>query len=72
MKPKPPRRLRWLGLGAIIASLAGCSQSSDVSELPDASKKMLIQRKVDVQSRATESTSASPGARNPNNSTKRP
>ncbi len=72
MRPIPPRRMCFLGFGAIIASLAGCSQSSDVSELPDASKKMLIQRKVDVQSRATKSTSASPGARNPNNSPKRP
>ena len=50
-----------LGLSVIIASHTGCSQSSNVSELSDASKKALVKRKVDVQERTTKSTHASPG-----------
>jgi hypothetical protein len=37
-----------LGLSFIVAPLAGCDSSSAVKEIPEQSKKALIQRKVDV------------------------
>jgi hypothetical protein len=61
-----------LGLSVIIASQTGCSHSSNISELSDASKKALVKRKVDVQERTTKSTHASPGARKTDNSQQRP
>ena len=40
----------------MVAFLAGCGGSSDVKELPEASKKALIQRKVDVEPRSAKSS----------------
>jgi hypothetical protein len=37
-----------LGLSFIVAPLAGCDSSTAVKEIPEQSKKALIQRKVDV------------------------
>jgi hypothetical protein len=45
-------------LSLIVAFLAGCGGSSDVRELPEASKKALIQRKVDVEQRSQKSSKA--------------
>ena len=48
--------------------MAGCGDSSAVHELPEASKKLLIQRKVDVEQRnpKTPRTGQAPAqARNP-------
>jgi hypothetical protein len=38
-----------LGLGISIALMAGCQRSTSVTEIPEASRKALIQRKVDVK-----------------------
>jgi uncharacterized lipoprotein NlpE involved in copper resistance len=72
MTQKLARQVVELGLSVIIASHVGCSHSSNISELSDASKKSLVKRKVDVQARTTKSTHASPGAPNPDNSKQRP
>jgi hypothetical protein len=39
---------RGIALIVIIAPFAGCGPSSDVNEIPEESKKAIIQRKVDV------------------------
>jgi hypothetical protein len=36
-------------LGTSVAALSGCDRSTAVREIPDASRKTLIQRKVDVK-----------------------
>jgi hypothetical protein len=41
-------RFLWLGASVHLATLAGCGQSSGVRDLPEASKKVLTQRKVDA------------------------
>ncbi len=41
-------RLVWVSASLHLAALAGCGQSSGVRELPEDSKKVLIQRKVDA------------------------
>jgi hypothetical protein len=61
-----------LGLSFLIASHGGCSRSSNINELSDASKKALVKHKVDVQKRTTKSIRATPDARQPNNSQQRP
>jgi hypothetical protein len=38
-------------LALMIAGMAGCGHSGEVAEIPDAAKKSLIQKKVDVQPR---------------------
>jgi hypothetical protein len=45
------RSRRGWGFALLIAALAGCGSSTEVSELPEAAKKTLIQKKVDVQPR---------------------
>jgi hypothetical protein len=45
-------------LSFFVAVLAGCGGSSDVQEIPEASKKALIQRKVDVHQRPPKSSKA--------------
>ncbi len=37
-----------MGLSISVAPLAGCDSSTAVKEIPEASRKVLIQRKVDV------------------------
>jgi hypothetical protein len=49
MTPRRSRRLCWLGFLAIIAIHTGCGESAGVRELPEASKRKLIERKVDVR-----------------------
>ena len=44
------------------AFLAGCGGSSDVQEIPEASKKALIQRKVDVKAGKAKPSKAGRGA----------
>ena len=41
-----------------VAVLAGCGGSSGVHEIPEASKKALIKRKVDVEYRPAKSSKA--------------
>jgi hypothetical protein len=41
--------LRISGLSLMVAFLPGCGCSSGVQEIPEASRKLLIQRKVDVE-----------------------
>ncbi len=48
----PRTRCGW-GLALLIAAVAGCGPSAEVSELPEAAKKSLIQKKVDVQPRTS-------------------
>jgi hypothetical protein len=50
------------GLFLMAAFLAGCGGSSDVKELPEASRKALIQRKVDVEQRPAKSSKAGQGS----------
>jgi hypothetical protein len=38
-----------MSFGMSIAPLAGCDRSMSVSEIPEASRKAVIQRKVDVR-----------------------
>jgi hypothetical protein len=38
-----------MGLGMSIALVFGCDRSNTVSEIPEESRKALIQRKVDVK-----------------------
>jgi hypothetical protein len=38
-----------MGLGMSMALLFGCDRSNTVSEIPEESRKALIQRKVDVK-----------------------
>jgi len=45
-----------------VVLVAGCGGSSDVRELPEASKKALIQRKVDVEQRPAKSPSTGHGS----------
>jgi hypothetical protein len=52
-------RISWLSLSTAI--LAGCGGSSDVQEIPDAARKSLVARKVDVRNR----TAKSPGSGHP-------
>ena len=52
---------QFAGLSLIVAFLAGCGGSSEVKELPEASKKTLIQRKVDVEQRPAKSLADRPG-----------
>ena len=47
------------GLYLAMAFAAGCGGSADVQEIPEASRKALIQRKVDVES--GKARSAGPG-----------
>jgi hypothetical protein len=49
---RPRTRCGW-GLAIFIAAVAGCGPSAEVSELPEAAKKTLIQKKVDVQPRTS-------------------
>jgi hypothetical protein len=44
---------RGWGFALLIAAVAGCGSSSEVSDLPEAAKKTLIQKKVDVQPRTS-------------------
>jgi hypothetical protein len=48
----PLIRCGW-GFTLLIAAVAGCGPSAEVSELPEAAKKTLIQKKVDVQPRTS-------------------
>jgi hypothetical protein len=48
-----PGRRFGLGLAFLMAAVAGCGPSAEVSELPEAAKKTLIQKKVDVQPRSS-------------------
>jgi hypothetical protein len=48
----PRFRCGW-GFALLIAAVAGCGPSAEVSELPEAAKKTLIQKKVDVQPRTS-------------------
>jgi hypothetical protein len=41
--------LQISGLSLMVAFLPGCGGSSGVQEIPEASRKFLIQRKVDVE-----------------------
>jgi hypothetical protein len=58
--PTPTRRLTTpiACLSLSVAFLAGCGGSSDVQEIPEASKKTLIKRKVDVEQRPAKSSKA--------------
>ena len=54
MRQRKPARARLLsvfatGFGISITPFAGCDRSTSVSEIPEASRKALIQRKVDVK-----------------------
>jgi len=53
---------QFTALSLMVVLLAGCGNSSDVRELPEASKKALIQRKVDVEQRSAKSTKACQGS----------
>jgi hypothetical protein len=48
----------FAALSLFVAFLAGCGGSSDVQEIPEASKKALIKRKVDVEQRPAKSSKA--------------
>jgi len=50
------------GLFLMAAFLAGCGESSEVKELPKASRKALIQRKVDVEQRPAKSSRTGQGS----------
>jgi hypothetical protein len=47
---------RGWGIGLLFAALAGCGSSTEVSELPEAAKKSLIQKKLDVPPRPSPNT----------------
>jgi hypothetical protein len=47
------------GLYLTVLVLAGCGGASDVHQIPEASKKALIQRKIDVKAGVARSTSTS-------------
>jgi len=53
---------QFRALSLVVVLLAGCGGSSDVRELPEASKKALIQRKVDVEQRPAKSPSTGQGS----------
>jgi hypothetical protein len=44
--------------------LAGCGGSSEVMEIPEAARKSLVQKKVDVQPRAGKPAKSGPGSPN--------
>jgi hypothetical protein len=52
-RPRGPRDRCGRGFALLIAAVAGCGPSAEVNELPDAAKKTLIQKKVDVQPRTS-------------------
>jgi hypothetical protein len=60
----PKRRVlaQLPGLCLIVALAAGCGGSTEVSALPEASKKVLIRRKVDVKQRVAESPATGQGS----------
>jgi hypothetical protein len=57
---REPRKLRTIVLLAALfesaAILAGCGRTSEVTEIPEAARKALVQRKVEVQGRAAQSS----------------
>jgi hypothetical protein len=63
----PRRWLRRLALALAMSLVyqAGCGPSGAVTEVPDAARKALIQRKVDVTPRSTKSSR--PGQSGPRN-----
>jgi hypothetical protein len=63
-RPARTRRLtiRFAALSLCVAVVAGCGGSSDVQEIPETSKKALIQRKVDVKQRPAKSSKAGQGS----------
>jgi hypothetical protein len=48
----------FAALSLFVAFVAGCGGSSDVEEIPEASRKALIKRKVDVEQRPAKSSKA--------------
>jgi hypothetical protein len=72
MNGNPTRRSRKRRIGAsmtscltlitVAAALAGCGGSSDVMEIPEAARKSVLQKKVDVRPRAAKSSKSGPGS----------
>jgi hypothetical protein len=54
-------RVLWVSASLHLAALAGCGQSSDVRELPEDAKKVLIQRKVDFEKKPATSSPTGKG-----------
>jgi hypothetical protein len=62
-QPRRRRVISWVpALSLIVAFLGGCGGSSEVRELPEASKKALIRRKVDVEQRPVKSSKTGRGS----------
>jgi hypothetical protein len=50
------------GLILIAAALMGCGGSSEVMEIPEAARQSVLQKKVDVQPRASKSSKPGQGS----------
>jgi hypothetical protein len=48
---RPARNCKGVGIAVLVAAFAGCGSSDDAKVLPDAAKKSLVQKKVDVSPR---------------------
>ncbi len=64
-QPSPRRVFSWtiIGVCLTVAGLDGCGGSSNVQEIPEASKKELIRRKVDVEAGTAKSLKTGRGSK---------